>query len=439
MAIQPSFVELDSGLEKQFEKFQEGLNGQRESNWNQSRLAAASKIGSLEFPTIRHEEWKYTNVKKIVGNEYAFDLAPDINADMLKGHHIEGLDAMVLVFVNGKFNEELSTYEAGNGVEVANLSDAYATQSELIEKHFAKYAKFEEDIFTALNTAFAYDGAFIHVKKSTEAQKPILLLNVLDSRNEKVMAQPRNLIIAEDNSRLSFMEDYLTIGDQDGFINVVTEIFVGKDTTVEHYKLQNKSSNSYFVGTTQVEQLGNSHYHNTTMTLGGGLIRNNLNIALNGEHCEAFMTGLYMLNSKDHVDNHSTVDHLKPNSYSNQLYKGIMDDRSTGVFNGKIFVREDAQKTNAFQSNKNILLSDNATINTKPQLEIWADDVKCSHGCTTGALDEEPLFYLKSRGIPEQKAKAMLMQAFANDVLDRIKVDAFKEHIENLIASRLDV
>jgi Fe-S cluster assembly protein SufD len=264
-----------------------------------------------------------------------------------------------------------------------------------------------------------------------------LFLFFSDTQTSNSFSQPRNLIIAEENSQVSVIENFVTLGEQESLINIVTEIVVEKRAIVNHYKIQGETTSNFHVGTTQVLQKENSNFANTTITMGGGIIRNNLNIEMDGEHIESYMNGLFMLNGKSHVDNHTVVDHQKPNGYSNELYKGILDDNSTGVFNGKIYVREDAQKTNAFQTNNNIILSDKATVDTKPQLEIWADDVKCSHGATVGALDEEPLFYLRSRGIPKDKARGLLMFAFATDLLDRIKIEPLRKHVEELIAERL--
>jgi Fe-S cluster assembly protein SufD len=263
---------------------------------------------------------------------------------------------------------------------------------------------------------------------------------LVEATDTNVLAQTRNLIIAETNSKATIIEKYRSIDSQHHtFTNAVTEIFVAPNAHLDHYKVQNEEKNASQINTTQVYQKSDSHFSNTTITLNGSLIRNNLNIALFGSNCEAYMNGLYMPNENMHVDNHTLADHQLPHSYSNELYKGILDGKATGVFNGKIYVRQDAQKTNAFQSNKNILLSETATVNTKPQLEIWADDVKCSHGCTVGAMDEEPLFYLRARGVPFNEARAMLMFAFAEDVLSRIKVEALRTYIERKIQQRLKV
>ena len=421
-----------------FEAFEKELNGSSESQLHQVRKQAFVNFKSQEFPTTRHEEWKYTNVKRVVDAEYAIGAAGTLSKDVVDTYIFEGLEADVLVFLNGRFQSELSTIESQNGILVANLKDAYASHAAEIDAHFGKYAQTDENPFTALNTSFAQDGAFVKVAKGKAIERPVLLLFFADANTQNAMAQPRNLIVAEENAQVSVVERFITLGEQASFTNIVTEVSVAKEAIVNHYKIQADSSNSSHIGTTEVHQAEKSHFANTTITMGGGLVRNNLNISLNGEHSEGFMNGLYMLTDKSHVDNHTMVDHKVPNCYSNELYKGILDGNSTGVFNGKIFVRQDAQKTNAFQQNNNIVLSDKATIDTKPQLEIWADDVKCSHGATVGALDEEPMFYLRSRGIPEDKARSLLMFAFAADLLDRIKIEPVRKHVEKLIADRLD-
>lgn len=282
------------------------------------------------------------------------------------------------------------------------------------------------------------NGAFIEVADKVVVDKPIVLYFVGDSSAAKLSYQIRNLVVAGKFAEATVIEKFDTIGDNESFTNVVNEFSVDRNANVRYFKIENDSDQAYHVSNTHASQEGSSTFTANTIALNGAMVRNNLNIRLDGEGCESHMNGLYVLKGKTHVDNHTVVDHVKPNSYSNELYKGIMDDKSRGVFNGKIFVRQDAQKTNAFQSNKNVLLSDNATINTKPQLEIWADDVKCSHGCTTGQLDQDALFYLQARGIQKDKARAILLKAFASDVLENIDNEAIKDYLEAIITERLE-
>ncbi|MEH0156732.1 Fe-S cluster assembly protein SufD [Limibacter armeniacum] len=430
-------VYADAALKSDALKHFEITSAEGQSPLQAARKAAAEVLASVDFPSTKDEEWKYTNVKKLVSKAFNFDLQGTVTEAQLAEAQIEGLEANKLVFVNGQYNEALSNIVEQDKVVVSTLSAAAENNAQLVATHFGKYAVQEEQPFTALNTALAADGVFVHVPRSKVLELPVFILNVVDTTAGDVIAQPRNLIVVEENAQATLIENSITIGENTGFVNAVTEIVVETRAVVDHYKIQTEGENAFHVSTSHTKQADNSNYSNTTITTGGKMIRNNLNIDL-GEHCEAYMNGLYFLDGKSHADNHTTVDHQKPNSYSNELYKGLLDGNSTGVFNGKIYVREGAQKTNAFQSNKNILLSEHANVDTKPQLEIWADDVSCSHGCTVGALDEDPLFYLRARGISEEKARALLMFAFAGDVLEKIKVPALKSYIEKIIAARLN-
>jgi Fe-S cluster assembly protein SufD len=275
------------------------------------------------------------------------------------------------------------------------------------------------------------------VKKGAVVEHPIYIYNITDARSANILSQPRTLIHVGENAQVQFAETYATLGTCESFTNQVTEVVVEKDARVEYYKIQTDSGSQ--VNTTHFRQIGKSIVNTVTVSLSGGIVRNNLNIAMEAEHSESHFYGLYFLKGKTHVDNHTIVDNVKPNCYSNELYKGIIDDDAAAVFNGKIFVQRDAQKTNAYQSNKNILLSDNATVNTKPQLEIFADDVKCSHGCTVGQLDEEGMFYLRSRGVSERIAKSLMVHAFAIDILEHIKPVALRNYVDQIISERLDV
>ncbi|NJL13882.1 MAG: Fe-S cluster assembly protein SufD [Microscillaceae bacterium] len=260
---------------------------------------------------------------------------------------------------------------------------------------------------------------------------------ITDSRSHNTFAQPRMLWVFEEGSRAVLLDQCQTLGENASWNNAVSEIYVGPKAHIQHYKIQNDQPQAHLTQTTEVHQKGQSIYENITISLNGGLVRNNLHIALEGEYIESNMFGLFMLTGQTLVDNHSIADHRQPNSVSNELYKGILDERSTGVFNGKIYVRPQAQKTNAYQQNRTILLKDTASINTKPQLEIWADDVKCSHGATTGNLDESSLFYLRARGVPEAQARALLIRAFGNEIVEKIKLPSLRQYLEQEIDARL--
>ncbi|CCH00435.1 FeS assembly protein SufD [Fibrella aestuarina BUZ 2] len=421
-----------------FREGEERMNGASKSAFHQIRRSALQTFETLGFPTIRHEEWKYSNVKAMVGQAYAFDNGTALTADELGTLQIPNLEGNILYFVNGHYRADLSQIVSpATHLQIRSFAEALQTDAETIGLHFSRYADFQDSAFTALNTAFAYDGVFIRVPDNKVVEEPVILRFITDVRTQNVAAQPRNLIVIGRNADVKIAESYRTIGDKAAFTNIVTEVVVAADARVEHYRVQNDSQQTNHICRTQVSQADNSHYYNATITLNGGFVRNDLNIVLNGEHCEAFMYGLYMPNGTQHIDNHTLVDHAMPNSYSNELYKGILNDKGTGVFNGKIYVRPDAQKTNAYQSCKNVVLSPEASMNTKPQLEIYADDVKCSHGTTTGKLNEEALFYLQSRGIPKEAARTLLLYAFAEEVVRNIKIKPIREYLEGVVAEKL--
>jgi len=304
--------------------------------------------------------------------------------------------------------------------------------------YFEKYLKTSLDPFSAWNTALWQDGVFIQVPAKIKVNKPVLVLHLNDAQKEHAVAHTRLLVVLEEESELTLVERSASTGNNAIFHTFGEEIVVKERALLDYVKIQNDEGQLHLIANTQIHQSSNSKLNTFTLTMNGSLIRNNFNIAIDGEHCESHFYGLYLLQGSTLADNHTAVDHLMPNSYSNELYKGVMDGNAKGVFNGKIFVRPHAQKTNAFQSNRNILLTDTATVNTKPQLEIWADDVKCSHGCTSGQLDEEALFYLRSRGISLNEAKAMLLYAFAVETLEPIKNPALKNYLDSLISKRLN-
>ncbi|HEX4849908.1 MAG TPA: Fe-S cluster assembly protein SufD, partial [Puia sp.] len=311
--------------------------------------------------------------------------------------------------------------------------------NEIISKHLGHSGHYLKDGINALNTAFVQAAAFIHLRKNKTLEQPIYIYHFLDTNNGNTFSQPRSLVHLDENSSVKVVEAFFTLGTGESFTNQVMEIVVEKDARLEYYKIQNDSGDSSQVSTTHIRQLGKSYTHTVVISLNGNIIRNNLNVIFEADHCESHLYGLYCLRGQTHVDNHTVVDNVQPHCFSNELYKGIVDGKATGVFNGKIFVRKDAQKTNAYQSNKNILLSDTATVNAKPQLEIFADDVKCSHGCTVGSLDEEALFYLRSRGLSNVQARSLLLQAFAMDILENIHLEAIRSHVSSLITQRLEI
>ncbi|WP_422354209.1 Fe-S cluster assembly protein SufD [Roseivirga pacifica] len=424
-------------LKERFQAFETSLNGHSHSAAHQVRKAAFENLQTKGLPHAKHEEYKFFNLTKALEKNFNFPQSSSpatVNADTVQQFGIEGLEAHKLVFINGVLSAELSDDTTIEGVSIEALQDAFDKENVAL---FNTEAQFEEDAFVAMNTAFAQNGIQITIADKAVVEKPIMLQFIGASADESFDYQVRNLINIGKLAEVTIIEKFDTIEGASSFTNIVNEISVAEGAQAKYYKIENDAANTYHIANTHVSQQQNSHFTANTIALDGAMVRNNLNIKLQAENCEAHMNGLYVLGDKTHVDNHTVVDHMMPNAYSNELYKGIMDDKSKGVFNGKIFVRQDAQKTNAFQSNKNILLTNDATVNTKPQLEIWADDVKCSHGCTTGQLDRDALFYLQARGIQKDKARAILLHAFASDVIENFEIEAIQQYVEAIITERL--
>ena len=329
---------------------------------------------------------------------------------------IDDVESYKIIFVDGKYSSHLSE-TTHDGMDICILSSALnqTKYDLLIENYFDKISK--KDGITSLNTAFSSEGSFIHIPKNVQVDKPIQVIYFSTGKNESVFYQPRNLIIVGENSQVEIIERHQSLSENSVLVNSVSEIYCNARSVVKHYKIQNDKTNASLIDNTFVSQERNSDYSLHTFSLGGELTRNNLSIIQNGERIESTINGITIIGENQHVDHNTLIHHKKPNCNSYQDYKGIFGDNSVGVFNGQVMVEKEAQKTNAFQANNNVLTSDKATINTKPQLEIFADDVKCSHGCTVGQLDQNALFYLRSRGIPEKEATALLMYGFANKVL----------------------
>lgn len=406
------------------------------------RQIAFNTFSKMGIPTVKHEEWKYTRIGSLFNKEYQFPvnqittlLSPeDLDAVRLPGHE----QASELFFINGLFSFPLSVVRS-EALVVMPLEEAAKNEyKDIVSKNFGHSSNYLKDGINALNTAFVQGAVFIHVKKGQALEHPVYIYNITDTRSGNILSQPRSLVHISENAKVQLVETYTTIGLEESFTNQVMEIIVEKDATLEYYKIQNDTSHTNQVSTTHIRQVGKSYTHTVTISLNGGIVRNNLNVVLDAEHCEAHLYGLYLQKGQSHIDNHTVVDNVKPNCFSNELYKGIIDDSATGVFNGKIFVQPQAQKTNAYQSNKTVLLSDAASVNAKPQLEIFADDVKCSHGCTVGRMNEEGLFYLQSRGISEKIARSLLLHAFAVDILEHIKPEPVRKYVDRLISERLE-
>jgi Fe-S cluster assembly protein SufD len=388
------------------------------------------------IPNRKHEEYKYVNMELLLKGDFAFPAKKVITNKQIE--HFKILkDAVVIVILNGTFVEGLSRIDAlPKGLKILNI--AAASDDISFQEHYAKAAGLNTDPFIALNTALASGGVFIHVSKGAVIERPIHVIQI-SSAAENVIINQRNLIVIEENAQSKIIESFQNIDSSAKvFNNALTEIYVAAHAVLHHDKIQDEGDNGYLVNTTNVHEGKQCVFTANNFTLSGMFVRSNLNIILDDEFIETHLNGLYLTKGNQVVDNHTLVDHRKPNCNSNELYKGIIEGKSSATFNGKIYVRKDAQKTNAFQSNKNILLSDEGTINTKPQLEIYADDVKCSHGTSTGKLDADKIFYLRARGLSELSAKKLLMHAFASEVVDNIKIEALREYVEAKIAARFE-
>lgn len=412
-------------------RFESSVNGSNPA-LSEKRKFALERLKSLAFPTTKNEEWKYTNPAPILKKEYNLETKSTLTKEDIQNVLFKGLKGDTVVFVNGAFRPDLSEIKS-TGIEIKTFSE---TDPSILEKHLST-SVMQKDVFTEINTAFTPDGLLIRFPKGKVFEEPVLVYSITDTRTSNTLSQPRLLIIGEENSQGIVVESFATTGDNYSFTNTVTEIILKDNANVSYYKIENDAENSYHIGNTNVFQEGKSVFSGSTITLNGSIVRNNLHVSLQAPHSEASFYGLYFMKDKQHVDNHTLVDHAVPNCLSDELYKGILKDKATGVFNGKIFVKQDAQKTNAFQSNKTVLLSPDATMNTKPQLEIFADDVKCSHGATVGQMEVESLFYLRSRGMSEDSARALLMLAFAQDVIDHIKLEPLKDYLTQAIEQRL--
>jgi len=403
------------------------------------REKAIESFSRIGFPTVKLEEWKNTDLKDSFNRLYDYCMMPQSHVDFQKVFqcNIPHLDTAIIGLLNGWYvSKDVPLMELGNGIIMGSLSEARKQYPQLVEKHYGKYADDSKTGLTALNTAFAKDGIFIYVPDNVRSPKPVQMINVIHS-DQNLFLQSRNLIILGKNSRLSFVHCDDSYNHQSSFSNIVSEIHLDENAFLDHYKLQNLNNSSTLISSVyfQLERDANieSHY----LSLNGGVLRNNINLVFNGPHGNANISGLYLMDRKQHIDNHVFIDHIHPDCSSSELFKGIMDENASGVFNGHVLVRRNAQKTIAYQSNKNILLTDTVKVNSKPFLEIYADDVKCGHGSTTGQLDPESMFYLRQRGISEESARMLLMFAFADQVVTKITIPQLRNRIEDMVKKRL--
>jgi len=406
------------------------------------RKAGMARFAEVGFPTLKDEDWRFTNVAPITRLPFQPAFEPTrhgLAAEAVSKLTFAKLATHRLVFVNGHYAADLSTPgQPPAGVTIKNLAAALVEDSALVEKHLARLTAGEPNPFAALNVAFFQDGGFIHVPKGLAVEKPVHLLFLSTAKEAGASSHPRNLVIVEDNGRATVLETYVSLASAAAFTNAVTELVLGEGAVVEHLKFQDESASAFHVAAIHA-QLGRScNLISHSVATGAKLSRNNIRTALAGEGVECVLNGLYLTRGDQLADHHMIVEHAQPHCNSHEYYNGILDGRSKGVFHGRILVRQPAQKTDAKQTNKNLLLSEDATVDTKPQLEIYADDVKCTHGATIGQLNEESIFYLRSRGLGADTARRMLIHAFAGEIIDRVRCASVREELDRLVWDRLE-
>jgi Fe-S cluster assembly protein SufD len=432
-------MELKEKLLSSFMAFEEQIDVH--SELHDVRTSALKNFENKGFPTKKEESWKYTSLNAILKNDFSVFPKHENSIEFkdVKKYFIHEIDTYKVVFIDGVFSSNLSS-TTHEGLDVCLMSSALnkPKYKMVIDTYFNQIASKEESL-TSLNTAFANEGAYINIPKKTVVRKPIEIMYFSTGTEAALMVQPRNLVIVGENSHVQIIERHQSLNENPVLTNSVTEIFAQKRAIVDFYKIQNDNNEANLIDNTYVSQKQESHVSVHTFSFGGNLTRNNLNFYHFGERLTSTLNGITIIGDKQHVDHYTLVHHAAPNCESFQDYKGIFSDNSTGVFNGKVYVEKEAQKTNAFQKSNNILLGDKSTINAKPQLEIFADDVKCSHGCTVGQLDETAMFYMQQRGIPKKEAKALLMYAFSNAVIESIQIPELKQRITKIIAMKLGV
>ena len=437
-------VRRENSYRRAFLELQERREGESVAWLERLRASAMERFEESGFPSVKDEEWKYTNVAAIAAVDFqpaSLQTSAEGEVD-LEGlalfRHLETAKSQ-LVFFNGKLRKDLSALTAiPEGVVALDLSAAIADERyrEIIWKHLAKQADYVVNGFTALNTALISHGAFVYIPKDAIVSVPLNLLFI--SEGAHIASFPRVLVVAEDNSRATLIESYASTKDSKYFTNAVVEIVLKDGASLEHYKLQRESTEAFHIATTVADLGRNSRYDATTITFGAQLSRHDFHVTMDHEGAECWVDGLYLVTGSQHTDTHSVIDHRKPHCTSHQLYKGILDGKSRAVFNGKVFVRHDAQKTDAMQTNKNLLLSNEARVDTKPQLEILADDVKCAHGAAVGQIEEDELFYLETRGLHPDLARNLLTYGFAEEVIGKIKIESIRAQLDEAVLNRLN-
>ena len=406
------------------------------------REAALARFVELGLPTAHHEDWRFTSLSELAATSFALrTVAPKVTHDQVAAFAVPGLASHTLVFVDGIYAPQLSDIRRlPDGVRVTTLHEAFSAHRALVETHLGKIAPFDKDAFAAMNTAFLGDGVFIHVPRNVRVDDPVILLNIAThngAQDPAIITNPRNLIIAEDHSGLRVVEHYVALGDYVYFTNAVTEFFTGDNCHATHYFIEEESRKAFSVSALHARTGRGTTFRSHSVLLGGAMVRNVVNPIIDGEGGNVLVNGLFVPTGEQVHDNFMRVEHLKPHCESHQYYNGIVADQARGVFCGRIFVAKEAQKTDAKQTSANLLLSDSAQIDTMPQLEIYADDVKCTHGATIGQLDEDAMFYLQARGISRDAARAMLVFAFAAETFARMRLEPIREMLERKMLSRL--
>lgn len=423
-----------------YNKEKETIRGTATPIVNRIREHALSRFRQNGFPATKLESWRFTDLTPLLNTEFFFDFSNQsrsMDIEKIFTCDVYDLDTFSITLLNGWFvYKSAPLTKLNDGTIIGSLAKAMEVYPEITDQYFGRAAKIEEHGLSALNTAFVQDGLFIYVPDGVEVEKPIQLINIVNSEHP-LFLQPRHLIIAGKESSLTLVHCDHSLTHNVSFTNTVMEVFAGENAFIDHYKIQNKGRNSALITNNFIHQKQSSKVFTSMITLNGGFTKNILDVQLTEPDCRSEHYGLYLVDSNQHVDNHIYIDHMAPDSYSNQLYKGILDDEAKAVFSGKVMVRRDAQHTVAHQNNKNILLTDDAKANTQPHLEIYADDVKCSHGATVGQLDPEAMFYLRSRGLCERTARQIMMIAFAGEVVKKINIDALQERIQHLVEKRL--
>lgn len=424
-----------------FQDFESKLNGQSKTFLHDIRKDALTKLKDLHFPTIKDEEWKYTNIAPLMKENFVLPEkveATKIDEEFIYKNSFTDFDYDRIVFINGKFSPQFSIIgELPKGAVIGSLAKAITENTEIVKKYIGKYSKVEH-AFTAMNQTYSTDGLFVYLPEGKMLERPLQVFFVNGNENEKILSIPRNLVIAESGSSGKIIVNYVGVNNNSYFTNTLSEIHVDVNANLDYIKIQSEKKNSFHIDKTDIYQDKGSIFNHYSFAFGAALSRTDISSVLDNENIECHFYGIYLGKDKQHLDHHTFVDHAKPNCMSNEVYKGILDDESRGVFNGQILVRPDAQKTNAYQSNKTVLLSDKATIDTKPQLEIFANDVKCSHGATIGKLDEEAYFYIRSRGVEDKIAQSMLIHAFAADVIEAVNIEQLRDQLNHKLFETLN-